>query len=168
MSSLHITAHPKANLFIGKVGEKVLALAEEAVRTLIDSRDRITARAFIRGALAMLGEGVREMEHPAEVNAAGNMLDDEDFQDCCTNVEGMARKIKVSLEEKEVDSVVTYLKSIHRLLGNNAAAGGLTPRPRDYAAALSRFSEDNLNSPSRQRGPTQQERLEHTHSTTHL
>jgi hypothetical protein len=50
----------------------------------------------------------------------------------------------------------------------DAAAGSLAPRPRDYAAAMSRFSDDNLNSPSRQRGPTQQERLEHTHSTTHL
>ena len=80
----------------------------------------------------------------------------------------MLRKMRDCLDEKERESVVTYLKSMHRLMGNGPGPGSLTPHPRDFDAAMSRLGENSLNSPSQQRGPTQQERMEHTHSTTHL
>ena len=150
------------------LAERAVALAEEASLTLKGSRDRVTARSLIRAALALIGEPVRHADAHEENNAAGHMLDEGDFMECVHSVEGLVRKVKEALSERERESVVAYLKSIHRMLGNGEGAGSLTPRPRDYAAAMHRFSEDALNSPAQQRGTTAQERLEHTHSTTHL
>ena len=141
---------------------KVTSLVEEALHVVRSQRDRITARCFIRAALALIGEAVRGVDMNEEKDCAGEHLDESDFHDVVHNVEGLARKVKESVHERE--SLVAYLKSIHRQLGNGVGSGSLTPRPRDYAAAMSRFGEEALNSPSQQRGSTQMERLEHAHS----
>ena len=173
MSTIHVVGthphHHHEELPLNeKVSVKVIELARETLSLLQNQRDRLTGRAFIRAALAALGEGVKETRGHEELHAVGNAQDEDDYIECLTSVEGMVKKMKEAASEKERDSVVTYLKSIYRMLGSNTASGGLTPRPRDYAAAMSRLGEGALNSPSQLRGPSVQERLEHTHSTTRL
>ena len=171
-SSIHVSHHHihhhNPQPISASISKKLKELCNESLEILSQKRDRLTSRAFIRAGLALIGEGVKEIDHKEELEAAGAAQDEDDFEECVGSVEGMTRKIHESLDDDERESVVTYLKSIYRIMGNSAAAGSLTPRPRDYAAAMSRFSEDALNSPTQMRGPTQQERLEHTHSKTHL
>ena len=169
MTSLRINHIAKTPIVLNHVlAARAVALAEEAVHLLKTSRDRVTARSLIRAALALIGEPVRHADATEESNAAGQILDDADFAEFCESIDGMIRKVKEAVREKERDSVVAYLKSIHRMLGNGVGSGSLTPRPRDYEAAMHRFADNALNSPSQLRGTTAQERLEHTHSTTHL
>ena len=166
MTTVHIPHHH--GVINGLISSKVLHLAEDAVHVVKTSRDRVAARAFIRAALAALGEAVKQVSITEEIDITGNVLDEDDFHGLFHNVEGLIRKVKQSLADNERDPVVTYLKTIYRMLGNGEASGSLTPMPRDFAAAMSRFSEDSLSSPTQQRGPTHQERLEHTHSASLL
>ena len=144
------------------MAHKIINLAEEALHLLRSQRDRVTGRALIRAALAMMGEPVRAIDFNEEKDAAGENLDESDFHDVCHNVEAIVKKVKDSVHDRE--NLVAYLKATYRLLGSGAGSGSLTPRPRDYAAAMSRFNEESLSSPSQQRGSTHMERLEHAHS----
>ena len=150
------------------MGHRVVALAEEAVHILKEHRDRITGRSLVRAAMGLIGEPVTGVDLNQEKDVAGENLDDSDFADMCHNADGLVRKVKEAIHTNEHENVVAYLKSFHRLLGNGTGSGSLTPRPRDYAAAMSRFNEGSLSSPSQQRGSTHMERLEHAHSHTHL
>ncbi len=144
------------------VAHKIINMAEEALQLLRTQRDRVTGRALIRAAMAMIGEPVRAIDFNEENDAAGENLDDSDFHDMCHNVEAIIQKVKESFRDRE--NLVAYLRATYRLLGSGAGSGSLTPRPRDYAAAMSRFNEESLSSPSQQRASTHMERLEHAHS----
>ncbi len=150
------------------MADRVIALADEAVHILTSQKDRITGRSLIRAALGLIGEPLAGADLRLEKDVAGEHLDEADFAEMCHNAEGLVRKVKEAALANEHENTVAYLKSLHRLLGNGSGSGSLTPRPRDYAAAMSRFSEASLSSPSQQRGSTAMERLEHAHSHTHL
>lgn len=144
------------------IADRIINIADEALHLLRSQRDRVTGRALIRAAMAMIGEPVGAINFNEEKDAAGENLDDSDFHDMCHNVEAITKKVKESIQDRE--NLVAYLKATHRLLGTGAGSGSLTPRPRDYAAAMSRFNEESLSSPSQQRASTHMERLEHAHS----
>ena len=147
--------------------EKVNKWCHEAIEALETQRNRMVARSYIRAALAMLGEGVARVDQDRETEIAGSVVDDSDFGELIENAKGLSRKVHESLHEGEVMTAVSYLKTIHRLWGNGDAEGGsgsLTPRPRDYAAAISRFSEGSLASPAQERLPSKQQHAEHAHS----
>lgn len=150
------------------VADKAIELCESGLTLLTRVHPgRITARAFIRGALVMLGEGVKPLDEAQEFQAAGGTIDEEDFEEIVRNCQSLIRKAKESLSEDHPHNAAKYLKSIHRLLGSGEeGSGSLTPRPKDYAAAMSRFAEDSLSSPSRQRLPSFQEHPK-THSGMH-
>lgn len=123
------------------VADQVALLCESAISVLSKS-DRTSARAFIRGALAVLGEGVRRVDESEE---AGQLMDEADFEEAGRNCQGLCKKVHTALREMDKDSAVEYLKCMHRLLGTgHEGSGSLTPRPRDYSAAISRFSEEAL------------------------
>ena len=150
------------------MAHRVIALSEEVLQTLKTHRDRIGARSLVRASMALIGEPVSGADANTEKDVAGEHMDESDFADCCHNAEGLVRKIKEAVHENERENVIAYLKSLHRLLGNGTGSGSLTPRPRDYAAAMSRFSEGSMSSPAGQRASTHMERLEHAHSQTHI
>ena len=148
------------------VVEKIHKWCHEAIEALEKTRNRMLARSYIRAALAMLGEGVGRVDQAVESEIAGTVVDDADFADLIENAKGLSRKVHDSLHEGEVMTAVSYLKSIHRLWGNGDEQGGsgsLTPRPRDYAAAMSRFNEGSLGSPAQERLPSKQQHAEHAH-----
>jgi hypothetical protein len=142
--------------------EKVNKWTNEAIDALTTTRDRMLARSFIRAALAMLGEGVDRLDISHEREIAGSLVEDSDFSDLIENAKGLSRKVHESLEEGEVLIAVRYLKTIYHLWGDGGE-GSLTPRPRDYAAAMSRFSDESLSSPGQERLPSQIQHLEHHH-----
>jgi hypothetical protein len=150
------------------ITNRVVSLSEEALHCLRGQRDRITGRAFIRSAMALMGEPVGGADESVEKDVAGESLDEQDYHEMCHNAEGILRKLKESAKLSERENVVSYLKSFHRLLGNGTGSGSLTPRPRDYAAAMSRIGEGSMSSPAEQRLSTHMERLEHAHSHTNL
>jgi hypothetical protein len=150
------------------MGNRVASLAEEAVQVLKDHRDRITGRSLVRAAMGLIGEPLGGADLYQEKDVAGEHLDESDFAEMCHNADGLVRKVNEAIHANEYENIIAYLKSLHRLLGNGTGSGSLTPRPRDYAAAMSRFNEGSLSSPSQQRGSTHMERLEHAHSHTQL
>jgi len=164
MTSLHIKS-PGGNeaTVVHKVtAEKVYKWTLEAIEILDSTRDRVLARSFIRAALAMIGEGVDRLDVAQEKEIAGAIVEDSDFSDLVDNARGLARKVHEALEEGESVNAICYLKSIYRLWGNGSeGSGSLTPRPRDYSAAMSRFSEEALSSPSQERLPSHIQHMEH-------
>ena len=146
--------------------EKVNKWCHEAIETLEAHRNRAVARSYIRAALAMLGEGVARIDEDREKEIAQSVVDDSDFSELIENAKGLSRKVHECLHEGEVMTAVSYLKSIHRLWGNGdgEGSGSLTPRPRDYSAAMSRFTEGSLASPAQERLPSKQQHAEHAHS----
>jgi hypothetical protein len=144
--------------------EKVNKWCHEAIETLEVTRNRLVARSYIRAALAMLGEGVGRVDQLHEMEITGSVLDDSDFKDLIENAKGLSRKVHEALHEGEFMTAVSYLKSIHRLWGDGEeGSGSLTPRPRDYVAAMSRFNENSLVSPAQERLPSKQQHAEHAH-----
>ena len=169
ISHANTESNPRVPLVISPaMAQRVLSLTEEVVHILKSHKDRISARSLVRAAMALIGEPLGGADGNTEKDVAGEYMDEGDFADCCHNAEGLARKIKEAIHENERECVIAYLKSLHRLLGNGTGSGSLTPRPRDYAAAMSRIGEGSLSSPAGQRGSTNMERLEHAHSRTHL
>ena len=144
--------------------EKVNKWCNEAIETLDVTRNRLVARSYIRAALAMLGEGVGRVDQHHEIEVTGSVLDDSDFTDLIENARGLSRKVHVALHEGEFMIAVSYLKSIHRLWGDGGeGSGSLTPRPRDFTAAMSRFNENTLLSPAQERLPSKLQHAEHAH-----
>ena len=143
--------------------KKISDSIDEVTRVIGNERDCSTARSLVRSALAFLGEEVKHVDPSEE-----QILNEDDFHERKCDIEGMVRKLKTALyETNERNAVTQYLRSIHVALGGEPRSGSSTPRPRDYDAAISRFGE-SFNSPSQLRGPSQQEKLEHTHSSTIL
>ena len=149
--------------------DKIVKWTNEGIEALESTRDRLLARSFIRASLAMLGEGFDRLDPAQEREIAGDPVEDSDFTDLIENAKGLSRKVHESLEEGEVENAARYLNSIYHLWGNGyEGIGSLTPRPRDYAAAISRFSDEALSSPSQERLPSHMHRFEHhAHSPRH-
>lgn len=144
--------------------KKVCELVDEAELLFGESGDRKTSRSLLKAALAFLGEAVKQTDFTREELLERSSLEDEnDLEEMKSNIHGMIRKLKEALREHERHAVVTYLRSIRRMLGNEPGSGSSTPRPRDYDAVISRFGE-SFNSPSQERSTPEQKRLEPTHT----
>jgi len=156
---------PKQTVVDKHIIEKINKWCYEAIEALEVHRNRVVGRSYIRAALAMLGEGVSRVDQDREMEIAGSVIDDSDFAQLIENAKGLVRKVHESLHEGEVITAVSYLKTIHRLWGNgdSEGSGSLTPRPRDYNAAMSRFTEGALGSPAQERLPSKQQHAEHAH-----
>lgn len=144
--------------------KKVCELVDEAEQLFGESGDRKTSRSLLKAALAFLGEAVKPTDFTREeLLEQSPLADEDDFQDMKSNIHGMSRKLKQALRQHEKAAVVTYLRSIRRMLGNEPGSGSSTPRPRDYDAVISRFGE-SFNSPSQERSLPEQKRFESTHT----
>ena len=146
---------------------KTLELVEEALEVFRNTRDRFISQCLVRAALAFLGEAIKRMDSGENIPSTAEYCSSDDFDEVLPILDGITRKIKTALLENERDNVVSYLESFRRTLSYEQGSGSSTPRPRDYDAAISRFS-DSFNSPNQQRGSSEQERLEHTHSSSIL
>jgi hypothetical protein len=144
--------------------QRALALAEEAVRRFNSNHAEIAVtHSLLRGALAMLGAEVH-----SSVNAPDRLVnsDDQDIESISRNCDVLIHKAKVAIGEDDVQTAIGYIRSTLGLLGchcSTARPGSLTPRPRDYNAAVSRFGDDALSSPAHARQPSVMELAEHHH-----
>lgn len=112
------------------------------------SANRMVARGLVRASLALLGDKV---ERESLTDDDFEDLDEIDFEELIINLKSIFRKVKISFIENEKVSALNYLRAALRLLGNGSSSRGcLTPRPRDYTAAIRRFSDDDLSSPIHQ------------------
>jgi hypothetical protein len=143
-------------------------LVDSSLSKLRESRDRIVSRALIRAAIGCLGEGLCSINNEVEASLNQVPVDDSDCDELTHSVDSLFRKAKECLCGQDRDFAVKYLKAAYNLIGNKSeGAGSLTPRPRDYSAVMSRFSEEDLSSPLHARLPTAMEHIPHPNHSHH-
>lgn len=145
-----------------EIAQRAFGLATEAVARFKSKHgDVATAHSLLRGALGLLGA-----EMHSSTNAPNHLInaDDQEVSECVHNCEVLLHKAKQCIDAHDMQGAVDYLRSIIGLMGckcSIARSGSLTPRPRDYTAAVSRFGEGALSSPVHARLPSSVEHVEH-------